>query len=140
MRTRIAFLAFIIVLLCEAVAHAQCAVNYTAQCIGTTVCFTATGTSIGPVIPINIQRKYLLIQSESTSNPVYFAIGTSTTQVPLTAQVNVNTIQLAAQSPMPSNYEIDALDNPSAIRVPSGAIALIAPSGNVTVCILEHNG
>lgn len=121
-------------------AHAQCNVTYTPACQGTTVCFTATSTSTGPVIPYNSGRKYLLIQSESTTLPVYFAIGSSSTASPLIAQVNVNTIQLPPQTPVPSNYELSALANPNSIKVPIAAISIIAPNGNVSVCMMEHNG
>ena len=121
-------------------ALADCVSNYTQACIGTTVCFTATGVSTGPVIPYNQGRKYLLIQSESTTLPLYFAIGNSTPAAPLVAVANVNTIQLPAQSPMPANYELNALQNPNSIRVPVGAISIIAVGGFVPVCFLEHNG
>lgn len=120
-------------------ALADCVSNYTPACIGTTVCFAATSVSAGPVIPYNSGRKYLLIQSESTTLPVYFAIGNSTPTAPLIAVTNVNTIQLPAQGPAPGNYELNALQNPSSIKVPTGAISIVAPN-LVQVCFLEHNG
>jgi len=133
-------LTLLAILASASIAAANCSSTYTSACQGQTVCFTATSTSTGPVIPQNIGRKYLLIQSESTTLPVYFAIGVNTPGVPFTAQTNVNTIELQPQGPVTSNYEINALQNPNSIKVPTGPIAIIAPSGNVTVCILEHNG
>jgi hypothetical protein len=137
---RIIRFTVILLVVLAGLGHAQCSSNYTVGCQGSTVCFLATSTSTAPVIPYNPGRKYLLIQSQSTTLPVYFAIGASTATNPLTAQVNVNTIFLPPQSPVPSNYEINALQNPNSIKVPTGAIAIIAPTSNVYVCMLEHNG
>jgi hypothetical protein len=121
-----------------AAAQTSCVANYTVGCIGSTVCYTATTTS-QTVMPLNLNRRYLLIQSESATLPVYFAIGTSTTAAPLTAVINTNTIQLIP--PLP-NYEVNALNAPAAPppRVPTGAVAVITSSGTAPVCLTEANG
>ena len=122
-------------------AQVSCQANYTVGCIGSTVCFSATGTS-AIVIPQNLQRRYLLIQSQSTTLPVYFAIGTTTTAAPLTAVIGTNTIVLQPVSNVSPNYEVSALNATATPppHVPAGAIALITGGTTIGVCISEANG
>jgi len=126
---------------CAPKAHAQasCATTYTAACIGATVCYTVTGTSKF-TIPQNLQRRYLLIQSQSNTDTTYFAICNAST---CTATIGTNAIAL--QPPSSSqypNYEVNALNATAtpATRVPTGSIALISGATSDTVCVMEQNG
>ena len=137
----------------HAFAQASCATNYTTACIGSTVCFTATTTS-QQVLPPNLGRRYLLIQSQSTGDSVYFAIGPNTTgnapinpgqpppsPAPLVAVIGTNTIQLIPPSlEIVPNYELDALNTTPPSHVPTGAVAVITAVGSIGVCVMEHNG
>ena len=136
-------LALVMLAIAVRPGHAQvsCQANYTVGCIGSTVCFTATGTS-AIVIPQNLQRRYLLIQSQSTTLPVYFAIGTTTTTVPLTAVIGTDTIILQPVNSVAPNYEVSSLNATATPppHVPAGAIALITGGSTIGVCISEANG
>jgi hypothetical protein len=119
----------------EAQAANNCSVNYvTPDCIGTTICVAANGTS-RIAIPGNLYRRYLLIQNESDTVPVYFAMG----QNPLTAIIGTNTFQLVTPQ---GNYEVDALNATATppTRVPTGAVAVITGGTTASVCITEGNG
>ena len=122
-------------------AQVACQANYTVGCIGSTVCFSATGTS-AIVIPQNLQRRYLLIQSQSTTLPVYFAIGTTTTAAPLTAVIGINTVMLQPVNSVAPNYEVSSLNATATPppHVPAGAIALVTGGTTIGVCISEANG
>jgi len=122
-------------------AHAQasCATTYTTACIGATVCYSANATS-KLTIPQNLQRRYLLIQSQSTTDTTYFASCNAAT---CTAVVGTNGIAL--QPPSSSqypNYEVNALNATATppTRVPTGSIAIITGGTTDTICILELNG
>lgn len=119
--------------------HAQtsCVGNYTNACIGATVCFNATSTSL-QTLPQNIQRKYLLIQNESTAAGVFYAICSTPT---CTAVINSNTIQLPAGGVgSGGNYEISSINSGVPLKVPTGSIAIISNAGPIPVCFTEHNG
>jgi hypothetical protein len=124
-----------------AAAQTSCVTNYTVGCIGSTVCFNATATS-QIVIPQNLNRRYLLIQSQSTTLPLYFAIGTSTSAAPLSAVIGTNTIQLFPANSFPPNYEVSSLNATATPppRVPSGAVAVITGGTSIPVCVTEANG
>jgi hypothetical protein len=118
------------------------ATNYTTACIGQTICWTATGTS-AITIPQNLNRRYLLIQSQSTANPLYFAIGPTSTSAPLVATIGVNTFTLVPQgnNQLP-NYEVSSLNATATPppRVPNGAVAVITDGTSIQACITENNG
>ena len=105
--------------------------------VGNTYCITATGTS-QIAVPGNGRRRYLLIQSETTADPVYFAESDKCLQAtPFVAVVGTNTIQLAPQSPVPSNYEVSVLNNSNSLYLSGGAVAIITGGTSDTVCFRE---
>jgi hypothetical protein len=123
----------------QAHAQANCSItNYPPSCVGVTMCVAANGSS-KLILPSNLYRRYLLIQNESDTVPVYFAIGQNSISAPLVAVIGTNTFQIVSPQ---GNYEISALNATATppTRVPTGAVAVTTGGTAASVCITEGNG